>query len=98
VSDSYEPRPIPTSDVDLPSDLDPLVELLAQHNHDHWAKRRLAEGWTYGTERRDELRTHPDLVHYDELTEEEREYDRTSVLETLRAIVALGYEIRPRSS
>ena len=95
---NYTPTPIPTSDVELSKELDGLVERLSEHNHDHWAKRRIADGWTHGHERSDELKTHPDLVPYDDLSEDEKEYDRTSVVETLRAIVALGYEIRKRSS
>jgi hypothetical protein len=35
---------------------------------------------------------------YEDLTETEKDYDRTSVQETLKAIIALGYEIRRRES
>ena len=40
-------------------------------------------------------KTHPDLVPYRELSEGEKRYDRTSSSETLKAILALGYEIGP---
>ena len=95
---TYTPAPIPTAGIELPEELDGLIEQLAEHNHDHWAKRRIADGWSHGPERNDQFKTHPDLVPYDHLPEEEKEYDRTSVVETLRAIVSLGYEIRHRSS
>ena len=36
----------------------------------------------------------PCLVPYNELTETEKEYDRNTAIETLKLIVALGYEIK----
>ncbi len=93
---SYEPRPIDTSEIELPGELERLVERLAESNHDHWALKRLQEGWTYGPERNDRRQTHPDLVPYGQLSEAEKEYDRRSVVETLKAILALGWEIRER--
>ena len=34
------------------------------------------------------------MVAYNELPEDEKEYDRNTALETLKLIVKLGYEIR----
>lgn len=93
---SYEPRPIDTSGVELPPELMELVELLAGNNHDHWALQRISEGWRHGPQRDDERKLHPDLVPYNELPEGEKEYDRRSVRETLKAILALGYRITRR--
>ena len=90
---TYEPDPIDTSRVSLPASLDGLIEQLAANTHDHWATKRMADGWTYGERRDDATKQHPDLVAYDELTESEKEYDRVTVTETLKAITALGYKI-----
>jgi len=90
---TYQPRPIETSRVVLSDDLVELTEKLAENAHDHWAKRRLADGWTWGAARDDAARKHPCLVPYDQLPESEKEYDRDSAIETLRAIIALGYRI-----
>ena len=92
---TYKPQPINTSGIELSAQLEDLVEGLAQSNHDHWAQKRIDEGWSYGPERNDQKKEHPDLVSYSDLSESEKEYDRTSVIETLKAIVALGYEITP---
>lgn len=92
---TYEPRPIDTSSVELPPDLLALTERLARHAHDVWARQRLADGWRWGPQRDDDRRLHPCLVPYDELPESERRYDRNAALETLRAILALGYRILP---
>ena len=91
----YEPKPIDTSAVELPPGLSSLIEKLAEHNHDNWALQRIKEGWEYGPNRNDERRQHPGLVSYADLTESEKEYDRISVIETLRAIVACGWKILP---
>ena len=90
---AYVPRPINTSEIALPDELAELTERLAENAHDVWAKQRIAEGWTFGPQRDDAARKHPDLVPYAELSEGEKEYDRNAAMETLRAITALGYRI-----
>ena len=92
---TYTPTPLQTQHVDLPGALATLVEQLAEHVHDTWAKRRMEEGWTYGSDRDDATQTHPCLVPYEELPEAEKDYDRQTALETLKAVVTLGYEIVP---
>ncbi len=82
--------------MELSSSLRELIERLAQNNHDHWAFKRLEEGWHYGPERNDSRKEHPDLVPYAELAEAEKEYDRKTVTEALKAIIANGYEIKKR--
>ena len=89
----YRPSPIVTDGVVLPADLLALAERLAENAHDNWACQRLADGWRYGPHRDDAAKEHPCLVPYDALTESEKEYDRRTALETLRAIVTLGYRI-----
>ena len=89
----YKPEPVDTSGVTLPAELVKLTELLAESTHDHWALQRMTEGWTYGPERNDTAKTHPDLVPYNELADSEKEYDRKSAMETLKAILSLGFKI-----
>jgi hypothetical protein len=90
----YEPEPIDTSHERLPEGIEQLIEILAKNTHDNWAARRRAAGWSYGPRRDDEKKTHPGLVAYDELSESEKDYDRATAVEALKAIMALGYEIR----
>ncbi len=90
---TYSPETIDTSKVRLNPELEELIERLARNNHDHWARKRIDEGWRYGPARNDERKEHPDLVPYEELTEGEREYDRKTVVEALKAILALGWEV-----
>lgn len=89
----YEPKPIDTSMVELPEELEVLTEILAESTHDHWSLQRLADGWTYGPKRDDTQKTNPCMVPYAELSESDKEYDRRTAMETLKAINALGYII-----
>ena len=85
----YKPNPIDTSKVELPDDLLELTEKIAENVHENWSVGRIADGWTYGETRNDEMKTTPCLVPYSELTDSEKEYDRVTALQTLKLIVAL---------
>lgn len=90
----YQPKPMDTSKVTLSDDLLDLTERLAENTHEIWAAQRISQGWTYGLQRDDATKKHPDLVPYSELPDREKEYDRKTAIEALKAIVALGYVIR----
>jgi hypothetical protein len=90
----YIPQPADTSNTILSSELAEITESLAKNTHEVWAKQRLAEGWKYGAERNDERKEHPCLVPYEELPENEKNYDRNTAIETIRLVLKQGYEIR----
>lgn len=90
---TYKPRPIDTSGVQLAPEVLKLAERLAEHAHDLWAVRRLAEGWTFGPEKRGDVKQTPLLVPYDQLPDSEKQYDRDLAMETIKAILALGFRI-----
>ena len=90
---NYVPRPVDTNDVVLPVDLDELVENIAKNVHEVWAQSRMKEGWIYGEERNDVLKTHPCLIPYEELPEVEKAYDRDTAFGTLKLITKLGFKI-----
>ncbi len=90
---TYKPAPRDTSGVVLPRPIEALTELLARNTHENWARQRIAEGWRYGPQRDDERKEHPNLVPYEELSEADKEYDRSTAMETIKAILALGYRI-----
>ena len=91
---NYIPQPIETSDIQLPEELNPLLEAMAKNVHEIWAKERLAQGWTYGEKRDDAQKHHPCLVAYEDLPEEEKMYDRNTSVETLKLILKLGFKIK----
>lgn len=90
---NYEPNPLDNSSIELPEDLLELKEKLSENIHDVWARKRISEGWKYGPGRDDADKTHPCLVRYCDLPEQEKEYDRAVATETIKAIIALGYKI-----
>ena len=90
---NYTPNPIDTKDVALPKGLEALAEDIAKNVHEVWSAGRIKDGWTYGKERNDVNKKHPCLVPYDELSEEEKEYDRSTSIETIKLILKLGFKI-----
>lgn len=90
---TYQPQPVSSEGVDLPSALLPLTERLAENAYDLWARQRLAQGWRFGPERDDSREVHLCLVPYADLPESEKEYDRIAALGTIKAILKLGCRI-----
>ena len=74
----YIPAPIDVSDIQLPSELCELAEIIAKNVHEVWAAGRLAEG----------------LVPYEELSETEKDYDRRTAMGTLKLIQKIGFGIK----
>ena len=89
----YTPSPIDTSGVNVPDDLRELIEFLAKNTHETWADRRISEGWKFGLKRDDLKKEHPDLISYEDLPDNEKEYDRKTAGEVLKAMIAMGYKI-----
>ena len=89
----YIPEPMDLSSVDLPESLIQLSERIAENVHEVWAKARMDEGWTYGEKRDDIHKKHPCLVPYDELPEEEKEYDQNTAMNTIKMVKKLGFRI-----
>ena len=89
----YVPNPVDTTDVKLPMELESLVEEMAKNVHEVWAQARISQGWSFGEERNDATKKHPCLVPYEELSEEEKTYDRNTSVQTLKLILKLGFKI-----
>lgn len=90
----YQPKPVDTGQIELPEDLLELQEVIAKNVHEVWAQGRVREGWTFGEVRDDAAKKTPLLVPYEELPENEKDYDRRTAYETLKLIITLGYEVR----
>lgn len=89
----YKPEPIDTNDVVLNLDIMDLAEKLAKNVHEVWAVGRINQGWKYGEKRDDIKKETPTLVPYEDLPEDEKEFDRATAIQTLKFIKKLGYEI-----
>jgi hypothetical protein len=47
-ANGYKPQPLDLNNVALTTQLEELVDLLAENTHNVWAKERIRSGWTYG--------------------------------------------------
>ena len=95
--DEYVPHPIDVDNIPLDGDLEELQEAIAENAHDVWAAARIKEGWTYGKERDDNLKQHPDLIPYTALPDSEKEYDRIMAFNTIKLVKKLGFDIVKRN-
>ena len=73
------------------------IERLAEAEHEGWMDQKRQSGWTYGPTRDDAAKRHPSIVSYDELTPEEKDRDRDSVLRYQELLRACGFKIVPIS-
>lgn len=95
-SNNYLPHPIDTSNVELPEELISLVDLMAKNCHEVWSETRMRQGWVYGPVRDDNKKQHPDLIPYEQLSEEEKEFDYNTSVSTLKLIMSLGFKIEKK--
>ena len=59
---NYVPQPMDTSDIQLPEELNVLIEQMAKNVHEVWARSRIEQGWSYGEERNDTASTERDTI------------------------------------
>ena len=72
-----------------------LMEQLARNEHDRWAGDLVRKGWRWGPPPKDpENRTHPLLVGWEELAEDEREKDRDSIRSIPTMLALVGLELQ----
>lgn len=69
------------------------IEALAYLEHRRWCEERIRHGWIAGSPRDDERRIHPDLIPFDELPEQSKEYDRTAAKTILDILERAGYAV-----
>lgn len=91
--EDYKPQPINLDEIELTDELLELQEAIAENAHDVWAAARIGEGWSYGTERDDANKKHPDLIPYSALPDSEKEYDRLMALDSIKLVKKLGFDI-----
>ena len=90
------PKPQDLSGIELEDELLELREAIAANAHEVWTQTRKLEGWTYGPNRDDENKLHPDLVPYYMLPESEKKYDRQMAISTIKLVKKLGWNIVKR--
>lgn len=86
-------RPILPGAADTVSDLyGPILDQLAELEHQRWMLDKLSNGWTLG-KLDTQLRKHPDMIPYDQLDETVKDYVRVSVRNIPAYLKEIGYEL-----
>lgn len=95
-------RVVPTAEAgDRRSSLPaPHIERLARAEHDRWARQKQEHGYTYGPTRQDDGsdRRHPNLVPWEQLSEDERDKDRRPVQRIVDMLAAADLAAVPFES
>lgn len=92
----YKPNPMDLSKVKLSKSLEADLEVIAKDVHETWAQQRLLKGWEYGEEYDEINKKHPCMVEYDKLPELEKDMDRATVVQTIKMLLLMGYDIEKR--
>lgn len=70
-----------------------VFEQIAAEVHKQWSVGRQKEGWKFGAVRDDTLKQTPCLVPYEQLSEQEKDYDRNTALCVICTLQKLGFTI-----
>ncbi|XP_037397585.1 ryanodine receptor 3-like isoform X3 [Pygocentrus nattereri] len=90
---NFDPRPISTTNISLPEKLEYISNKYAEHSHDKWSAEKVVLGWKYGDTIDEKAKTHPMLRSYKSLTEKEKDVYRFPVKESLKSMIAMGWNI-----
>nr|XP_040017274.1 ryanodine receptor 3 isoform X14 [Gasterosteus aculeatus aculeatus] len=90
---NFDPKPINTANISLPEKLEYVANKYAEHSHDKWSSEKASAGWKHGDGLDERAKTHPLLKPYKALSEKERETYRWPVRESLKSMLAMGWNI-----
>ncbi|KAF7669099.1 hypothetical protein LDENG_00247690 [Lucifuga dentata] len=91
----YRPAPVDLSQVALSPALEEVVDLLAENEHNVWARERIRQGWTYGPQQDMKAKRSVYLVPFSLLDERSRRVGREGVREIVCTLLAYGYSLEP---
>ncbi|KAM7408499.1 hypothetical protein PAMA_002295 [Pampus argenteus] len=91
----YRPAPVDFSQVFLSPAHEEVVTLLAENDHNVWARERIKQGWTYGAQQDVKGKRSPYLVPYSLLDERSRRVGREGVKDAVCTLIAYGYILEP---
>ncbi|TMS12225.1 Ryanodine receptor 3 [Larimichthys crocea] len=90
---NFDPKPINTANISLPEKLEYIANKYAEHSHDKWSSEKVSAGWKHGDSMDEQSKSHPLLKPYKALSEKERETYRWPVRESLKSMLAMGWNI-----
>ena len=89
----YHLSPLQNWDADKLTFTETEIGKMAYLEHHLWCQVKEADGWTYGEQRDENKRTHPDLVSWDDLPEGEQEKSLTMVRQLPALLARIGFQI-----
>ena len=89
----YRISPLQNWDADKRTFTEMEITKMARLEHELWCQAKESDGWTYGEQRDENKRTHPDLVSWDNLPEGEREKNLTVVRQIPALLARIGFQI-----
>lgn len=69
------------------------VEMLARLEHQRWWEERIASGWKFGAPRDDKRKIHPSMVPWEQLSKEDQDRDRNTILELPEVLASIDLQI-----
>ncbi|KAM8832099.1 ryanodine receptor 3 isoform 5-T5 [Spinachia spinachia] len=90
---NFDPKPVNTANISLPEKLEYIANKYAEHSHDKWSSEKASAGWKHGDSLDERAKTHPLLKPYKALSDKERETYRWPVRESLKSMLAMGWNI-----
>uniref|UniRef100_A0AAQ5Z2K5 Ryanodine receptor 3 n=1 Tax=Amphiprion ocellaris TaxID=80972 RepID=A0AAQ5Z2K5_AMPOC len=90
---NFDPKPINTANISLPEKFEYIANKYAEHSHDKWSSEKMSAGWKHGDNVDEQAKSHPLLKPYKALSEKERETYRWPVKESLKSMLAMGWNI-----
>uniref|UniRef100_A0A8R1HP75 Ryanodine receptor n=2 Tax=Caenorhabditis japonica TaxID=281687 RepID=A0A8R1HP75_CAEJA len=96
-ANGYKPGPLDTHEIQLPAELQPLIEALARNTHNVWAKEKIRRGWTFGLSEHVDAtqKRSPHLVPYEQVDERIKQANRESASENIKALQLFGIFLEP---
>jgi len=94
--EKYNPQPLKVTDDKMRGSLRSAklpIDAVACQLHKSWLMQRLNDGWSYGPDLDQTMKTHPGLVPYEQLNDMEIQRNTQMVSITIESIYALGFEV-----
>lgn len=89
----YNPKDFVLNEIEISEDIMQQIEYISENVHNAWSLEKISNGWKYGDTVNTDLKTHPSLIPYEKLSEEQKELDRKTSMQVIKSLIKLGYKI-----
>jgi len=72
------------------------ILIMAPLEHKRWCEEKIADGWRYGPEKDEKLKTNPDLVAWEDLPPEEIEKNKKYIRDLPKVLAKAGFQVEPK--